>query len=227
MRAVLVGAIILAGAGGVTTAEADDARAGQLGGGVAIGINPSLGDVCDSHGDVVGCTTFLPAWAIRAQGTIAIHPRLSASLVLGAGTDLDQSESVSSDGGRGTRGRQLFDVAARLRYEAFGAGRLWVGGEGGIAMARDWSRDYRGDGGLSASAAATQLAPMVGALVGVVLLRHGQLAADLEAGARLTLFGDHPPALNATPGKSEGLRLATEYGTRTWLWLGFGFRYGR
>jgi hypothetical protein len=196
----------------------------QVGFGLALGLHPSPKDVCQASGDTVGCTPWLPAWAMRLHVSYALAPGWSVALVGGAGTDLDATERVSSSGGRQTDVRRFFDLALHGRYLfGQGAGPGWIGAEAGLMVAVDSVTDLDPQGREIDTVSASQRAPLVGIGGGLVLLRHRHFSLDLVAGVRLTPFGTNPPDFLATP---SGLRQATEYGTRTWLWLGLGGRYG-
>jgi len=208
----------------VPARAADAEPTPRVGFGLALGLQPSPKDVCSGSGDVVLCTPWLPAWAMRLHVSYALAPGWSVALVGGAGTDLDATERSSSTGNQ-TDVRRFFDLALRGRYLfGEGAGPGWIGAEAGLMVAVDSVTDLDPQGRELDTVSASQHAPLVGLEGGVVLLRHRHFCLDLEAGLRLTPFGTNPSEFLAT---RLGLRQATDYGTRTWLWLGLGGRYGR
>lgn len=224
MPRVLVLTMLLALAPSHAWADETDAPP-AVGFGLALGLHPSPRDVCVASGDLVTCTPWLPAWAMRVHVSYAVAPSWSVALVGGAGTDLDDAQRFSSAGLRSTDVRRLFDLAVRGRYLfGDGAGPVWIGAEAGLMVAVDTVTDFDSAGHELGDISASQRAPLVGLGGGLVLFRHRHFALDLEAGVRWTFFPSNPPDFLATP---FGVRQATDYGSRTWLWLGLGGRYGR
>jgi hypothetical protein len=196
----------------------------RVGFGLALGLHPSPDNLCEGGGDLVLCSRWLPAWAMRLHVSYALAPGWSVALVGGAGTDLDARESFFSSSGSQTDVRRFVDLALLGRYLfGEGAGPGWIGAEAGLMVAVDSVTDLDPQGHEVDTVSASQHAPLVGVRGGVVLLRHRHFSLDLEAGVRLTPFGTNPREFLVT---RFGQRQATDYGTRTWLWLGLGGRYG-
>lgn len=201
---------------------ADEVTAPPYSFGLTLGLASQLGPACRQDGDIEACNLFLVAWAARVHALHTFGSDWAVGLALAFGTDIDQTESVSSTGGRITHGRQFVDLMLRLRLALFGL-RGWAAAEAGTVMARETRNEFAPTGTRTHGTAARQYAPAVALIGGVAVIRNETLAVDVEAGVRVTAFGREPPLL---PGPQDTGARATEYGVHPWLWLGLGARFG-